>query len=167
MGAIVDKTHTKWGKCRPYLLFAPLVICIITCLAFLNGDYAAAKAHGSSTKMFLITAWAAISYILWGMSYTVGDIPLWGIISRMSEDENDRAKLISLSRIIASIGAAVVVVSIIALSQAANKAFGEDDNAQKGFIIVGMVITVIASLLLNVPVWVRESESPIPTSIKQ
>ena len=86
MGAIVDKTHTKWGKCRPYLLFAPLVICIITCLAFLNGDYAAAKADGSSTKMFLITAWAAISYILWGMSYTVGDIPLWGIISRMSED---------------------------------------------------------------------------------
>ena len=106
MGAIVDKTHTKWGKCRPYLLFAPLVICMITCLAFLNGDYAAAKADGSSTKMFLITAWAAISYILWGMSYTVGDIPLWGIISRMSEDENDRAKLISLSRIIASIGAA-------------------------------------------------------------
>ncbi len=149
MGAIVDKTHTKWGKCRPYLLFAPLVICIITCLAFLNGDYAAAKADGSSTKMFLITAWAAISYILWGMSYTVGDIPLWGIISRMSEDENDRAKLISLSRIIASIGAAVVVVSIIALSQAANKAFGEDDNAQKGFIIVGMVITVIASLLFE------------------
>ena len=82
----------------PYLLFAPLVICMITCLAFLNGDYAAAKADGSSTKMFLITAWAAISYILWGMSYTVGDIPLWGIISRMSEDENDRSKRIYYCR---------------------------------------------------------------------
>ena len=149
MGAIVDKTNTKWGKCRPYLLFAPPFICIITCVAFLNGNYAAAKENGNSTAMVLIVAWAAISYILWGMSYTVGDIPLWGIISRMSEVEKDRAKLISLSRIIASIGAAAVIVSIVALSQAANAAFGESTNAQKGFIVVAIAMTVIASLMFE------------------
>ena len=32
------------------------------------------------------------------MTYTIGDIPLWGIIPRMTEDEGDRAKLISLAR---------------------------------------------------------------------
>jgi len=149
MGAIVDKTKTKWGKCRPYLLFAPPFICIITCVAFLNGNYASAKENGNGTAMFLIVAWAAISYILWGMSYTVGDIPLWGIISRMSEVEKDRAKLISLSRIIASIGAAAVIVSIVAISQAANEAFGESTNAQKGFIVVAIAMTVVASLLFE------------------
>ena len=149
MGAIVDKTKTKWGKCRPYLLFAPPFICVITCVTFLNGNYAAAKENGNSTAMVLIVAWAAISYILWGMSYTVGDIPLWGIISRMSEVEKDRAKLISLSRIIASIGAAAVIVSIVALSQAANGAFGESTNAQKGFIVVSIAMTVVASLMFE------------------
>ena len=149
MGAIVDKTKTKWGKCRPYLLFAPPFICLITCVAFFNGNYAAAKESGNSTAMFLIVAWAAVSYILWGMSYTVGDIPLWGIISRMSEVERDRAKLISLSRIIASIGAAAVIVSIVALSQAANGYFGESTNAQKGFIVVAIAMTVFASLLFE------------------
>ncbi|MBQ9531805.1 MAG: MFS transporter [Eubacterium sp.] len=149
MGAIVDKTKTKWGKCRPYLLFAPPFICLITCVTFLNGNYAVAKESGNKTAMFLIVAWAAISYILWGMSYTVGDIPLWGIISRMSEVEKDRAKLISLSRIVASIGAAAVIVSIVALSQAANDAFGENTNAQKGFIVVSIAMTVVASLMFE------------------
>lgn len=149
MGSIVDKTRSKWGKCRPYLIFAPPVICIITCVSFLNGNYAEAKLNGNSTAMALIVAWAAISYVLWGMSYTVGDIPLWGIISRITEDEKDRSTLISLSRIIASIGAGAVVVSIVALSQAANSAFGLDTNAQKGFIVVGIITTVIGCALFE------------------
>lgn len=149
MGSIVDKTRSKWGKCRPYLLFAPPIICVITCISFLNGNYATAKTAGNSTAMFLIVAWAAISYIFWGMGYTVGDIPLWGIISRMSEDEKDRSTLISLSRIVASIGAGVVVISIIAVSQAANSSMGKDNDAQTGFIIVGFAFTIIASILFE------------------
>ncbi len=149
MGSIVDRTNTKWGKCRPYLIFSPPVICLITCLTFLNGSYAAAKESGHSTAMVLIVGWAAVSYVLWGMSYTAGDVPLWGIISRMSEDEKDRASLISLSRIIASIGAAIVVVSIIAVSQAANTAMGLTQNAQRGFILVAVAMAIVASLLFE------------------
>lgn len=149
MGSIVDKTHTKWGKCRPYLLFAPPVICVITIVSFFNGNYANAKNSGSSTAMFLIVAWAAVSYILWGMSYTAGDVPLWGIISRMSESENDRAKLIALARIIASIGAAAITVGIIPVSQAVNGMLGADTNAQRGFIIVTIGATLISSALFE------------------
>lgn len=149
MGMIVDKTKTKWGKCRPYLIFAPVVICVITCVAFLNGNYATAKENGSSMAMALIVAWAAISYVLWGMCYTVADIPLWGIISRMSEDEKDRAKLISLARIVASIGAGAVVISIIAVSQAVNGMLAKSSDAQAGFIIAGIVFTIIASVLFQ------------------
>lgn len=149
MGSIVDKTKSKWGKCRPYLIFSPIVICIITCVSFFNGNYAEAKLAGNKTAMIFIVAWAAISYVLWGMSYTVGDIPLWGIISRMSEDEKDRSKLISLSRIIASIGAAAVLLTIIPLSQAVNGMLNLSITSQKGFIIVGIALTVIGSLLFE------------------
>lgn len=149
MGSIVDKTKSKWGKCRPYLIFSPIVICIITCVSFLNGNYAEAKLAGNKTAMVFIVAWAAISYVLWGMSYTVGDIPLWGIISRMSEDEKDRSTLISLSRIIASIGAAAVLLSIIPVSQAVNDMLKLSMTSQEGFIFVGIGLTVIASLLFE------------------
>ena len=40
MGTIVDKTKTKWGKCKPYLLFVPAVIMITTILPFFNNMYA-------------------------------------------------------------------------------------------------------------------------------
>ena len=83
------------------------------------------------------------------MSYTVGDIPLWGIISRITESEKDRSSLISLSRIIASIGAGLVVISIVAVSQSLNSAFGLDTNAQKGFIVAAIIITIIGSALFE------------------
>ena len=37
MGTIVDKTKTKWGKCRPYLIIFPGIIGVITILTFING----------------------------------------------------------------------------------------------------------------------------------
>lgn len=147
MGTIVDKTKTKWGKCRPYLLFVPPVVMVITIATFLNGNYAVAERANDVTKMVLITGWAALSYVLWGMSYTIGDIPLWGIIPRMTEDEGDRAKLISLARIFASIFGATMVVGIIPISQAFNGP--ENPNAQKGFILAAIITTVVASLLFE------------------
>ena len=83
MGTIVDKTHSKWGKCRPYLIIFPAIIGVITILTFINGNYAEAS---SNAQKVLIVAWAAVSYIAWGMCFTVCDIPLWGITSLMTED---------------------------------------------------------------------------------
>lgn len=92
MGTIVDKTNSKYGKCRPYLMVIPPIIFVITVAAFCNGIYSDSN---SAAENALIVGWAAVSYILWGMSYTVGDIPLWGITSRMTEVEKDRASILS------------------------------------------------------------------------
>ena len=113
MGTIVDKTKSKWGKCRPYLLFCPAVICIITILCFVNGRYSETN---TALQNGLIIAWAAISYVLWGMSFTIGDIPLWGITSLMTESQSDRSKLLGLARIFGGIGGGVVLLSFV-LSQ--------------------------------------------------
>ncbi len=108
MGTIVDKTHTKWGKCRPYLIFFPVIIGAFTILCFMNGIYT-----NPGASKALIIAWAAASYIIWGMLFTVCDIPLWGITSLMTEDENDRAKIIGLARMAAGVGGIGTVVSFI------------------------------------------------------
>lgn len=96
MGTIVDKTRTKWGKCRPYLLFVPFPIMIITILCFTNFGFYDPAASATSMHNILIVAYAAFTYILWGMTYTVGDIPLWGITALMTEKDDDRNKLLSL-----------------------------------------------------------------------
>ena len=66
MGTIVDRPSTKWGKCRPYLIIFPAIICVITILCFLNKNYAEAT---SQSQRIMIVAWAAVSYVAWGMCY--------------------------------------------------------------------------------------------------
>lgn len=151
MGTIVDKTKSKWGKCRPYLIFTPAVICVMTILCFLNGRY---SVDNSSVKNAMIIGWAAVSYILWGMTYTIADIPLWGITSLMSEDQNDRSKLLALARIFGGVGAGVVMLSFVQISQAVGTSFESkvDSKAaaqQYGFITVAIAATLIGSLLFQ------------------
>ena len=157
MGTIVDKTKSKWGKCRPYLIIFPAIIGLVTILTFINGNYATAS---STSQKVLIVAWAAISYIAWGMCFTVCDIPLWGITSLMTEDESDRRKILGLARMVAGIGG--IGVLVVQIAQALGSAFVSkiDKNAvdydtlvqkanQKGFIVTVIIMTVIASVLFE------------------
>jgi Na+/melibiose symporter-like transporter len=159
MGTFVDRTNTKWGKCRPYLLFSPAVIMVITILTFCNGMYSSANTPG---KNALIVGWAAVSYILWGMCYTVGDIPLWGVTSRMTEVEKDRASILSLARIAAGLGGGVVLLTINPLSQALGQKLESAAGSalkgqQMGFIIVAVILTVIGCGMFQMTgVFVRE-----------
>lgn len=164
MGSIVDHTRTKWGKCKPYLMFVPVPIGIITILTFCNGTY---TDYSSTGMHVLIILWAAISYILWGMAYTVGDIPLWGVTSLMTDDEKDRAKALSLARIVANVGAIGMLITF------AGKSFSQMFQEKNGldvlhadklsYIIVAVALTVFATILfqfsgLSVKERVQQSE---------
>ncbi len=173
MGTIVDRTKTKWGKCRPYLIFCPAVILVITILCFVNGQYSAQ--NNTTLQNALIVGWAAISYILWGMSYTVGDIPLWGITSLMTDDEKDRSSILSLSRIAGGIGGGIVLICIIQLAQEIGKSLipkvgDKNVSIQYGFIIVASIFAIIGCGLFQlVGIFTRErvtSQSEKKNSIK-
>ncbi|MDC7126201.1 MAG: MFS transporter [Spirochaetales bacterium] len=108
MGVIVDKTQTRWGKCRPYLLFAPIPICILTVLLFLGPEV------GSVGKII----YASITYVLWGMFYTSLDIPIWSMSSRMSVRTEERQSIISFGRIFNIIGSFFPVILVVPMKQA-------------------------------------------------
>ena len=174
MGTIVDRTHTKWGKCRPYLIFFPAIIGVMTILCFMNGIY---TSPGASKA--LIVAWAAISYIAWGMLFTVCDIPLWGITSLMTEDQDDRAKIIGLARMAAGIGGIGTVVSFIPdflkgnfeakyaakIGTIVNGAeytqqMANNDTKKAAWIATVVIITVVATILFEVAGLVTKERVP-------
>ena len=149
MGSLVDKTRSKWGKCKPYLLFVPPLVCLTTILCFVNGSYTDAS---TPLQRVLIVAWAAISYVLWGMSYTVGDIPLWGVTSLMTEDQNDRAKILSLARIFAVFGSIGLMITFVAPSIPGiftAKGVSAEKALQYAYILTAVVLTVFASILFE------------------
>lgn len=100
MGSIVDRTRTKWGKCRPYLMAAPFPIAIFTILIFIAPNAA---------LPFRI-AYASFTYIMWGMLYTMSDVPFWGLPSTMTPNDKERADFLSFARILNGIGGALPFV---------------------------------------------------------
>ena len=273
MGTIVDKTKTKWGKCKPYLLFVPAVVLVTTILPFINSMYAEptdkyyvqfsadssvvaeydeallheefvyedadnAELNGSYvllpvknawdldkdengnykvddqgnmvkndavifrieedesgaktyTKVtdeaegmtlvqkfqeekginkktgfsaVMIIAWAAFSYILWGMTYTIGDIPLWGVTSLMTESQQDRAKALSLARAVANVGMIGTLFTMIAPSfngMFMSKGMDQAHALRWSYITLAVVMTVFASILFQVAgLSVKEKVTP-------
>ncbi len=106
MGSIVDRTRTKWGKCRPYLKWMPIPIAIMTILCFLPWY---AKAGPESAGGF-----AAISaiYVLWSIVYTICDVPYWGLSTAMSNDTYRRGNLLTIARLICTLGAGIVTIVV-------------------------------------------------------
>ena len=86
MGMIVDRTRTKWGKMRPYLLFSPIPIAITTILLFWAPGFASSGAK---------IAYAAVTYILWGVMFTIQDVPFWGLSAVITPNEQERTSFLS------------------------------------------------------------------------
>ncbi len=164
MGTLVDRTRTKFGKCRPYLMAIPIPIMIVTILFFTNiGFYG----EGGAAKNFGIIAWAASTYVLWGMMYTIGDIPLWGVTALMTESDKDRNKLLSLARIFGSIGAGVTLLAMQPIALALSEKFtltianGNSAVGEKyGFLVAAVIFSVIGCGLFQIVGFVIKERIP-------
>lgn len=157
MGAIVDRTRSRWGKCRPYLLFAPLLILFATVGAFsANFNYL--------QKPALTIVFIYVTYILWGMLYTVADIPMWGVTALMTESEKDRTKLLSLARISGAVGSAVTLllyVTVVGLFKNTGRTFIFPTAGAYGYFMATLVYAVIGYALFQLQGFnVREKIKP-------
>lgn len=153
MGTIVDRTRSKYGKCVPYLRIIPIPIMIISILCYVSFGF---YGDGSKGLDIAITAWTAFTYITWGMLYTVGDIPLWGVTSLMTEDAKDREKLLTLARVVAAIAGGVIMLSMqsvsLGLGGALSTKFGlsAPQGEKYGFLIVAIILSIIGTAMFQV-----------------
>lgn len=98
MGSLVDRTRTRFGKMRPYLLFIPLPLGLLTIL-FLGG---AQFLHGvQSDTVKIVYMW--VVYFIWEFLYTIGDIPFWGLSAAISPSVRDRSRAITSARFISGV----------------------------------------------------------------
>ena len=118
----------------------------------------------TGTTAVLIVAWAAFSYILWGMTYTIGDIPLWGVTSLMTESQEDRAKALTLARAVANVGMIGTLFTMIAPSfngMFMSKGMDQAHALRFSYITLAVVMTVFASVLFQVAGFaVKEKVTP-------
>lgn len=137
MGSIVDRTRTKWGKCRPYMKWMAFPIAIMTAICFLpwypknDGGFAA----------------ISVMYVVWGMVYTVADVPYWGLSTAMSNDTYRRGNLLTIARLFCTAGAGIVTVITPIITDNMTKGL---DPVAKGemlkwiYFVIAIVCCVIA-----------------------
>lgn len=146
MGMISDRTNTKIGKFRPYLIGGSVLILITTALAY--------SSFNLSTQGTV--AVAAITYILWGMSFTISDIPIWAMSSVASDEPKERNKMISIGKIGGTLG---VVICVLFSIQIINMFGGE--RSASAFFYTALIVGGIAALgILSVGLFVKERVAP-------
>lgn len=94
MGMIVDNTRSKWGKFRPWIMIGTILNAVVLVAMF-------TKPSGLEGKM--LYAYISVIYILWGMTYTIMDIPFWSMIPALSNDKKEREEVAVIPRIFASL----------------------------------------------------------------
>ena len=98
MGSIIDKTRTRYGKLRPYLMIVPIPLSITTIMLFAGPEI---LADAKSTTIKIVYMY--ISYVIWEFFYTLGDVPFWSMSTAISPSPGDRTRAISSARFISGI----------------------------------------------------------------
>jgi len=157
MGIFVDRTKTRFGKCRPWLMVTPGIIFALVMLSFAGGVYQYGP-DASALQNAGVVAWVTSAYILWGLVYMAGDITLWGISSLMTEDETHRKKLQALARTAATIGAGVAMLGFQPVALAVGNAI---DDLRLGFILTALGFGVLGTVTYQlVGIFCKEKISP-------
>jgi len=136
MGFIADRTRTRWGRFRPWLLWTPVPIGILTVLTFVSPGISGRAA----------VWYAAVVYVLWGMVYTLNDIPFWALTSAMTSDTVERTRIITVGRTMSMIGLGIPAVALPALAVH----FADGRSAPAGYLEAVTVMVVLAVPLVLV-----------------
>ena len=158
MGVIVAKTKTKWGKFRPWLMIGTITNAIVLYLVF--------SAPPSLTGSGLV-AYAAIFYVLWGVTYTMMDIPFWSMIPAFTEGGKEREGLTAMARSCAGVGSALItvitmlVVPILGgIAHPAEKAQAGNMIEITGFSYFALIVAVIFIVFITITcVTIKEKSS--------
>jgi glycoside/pentoside/hexuronide:cation symporter, GPH family len=130
MGAIADRTRTKHGRYRPYLLWMCVPYGIMAVLTFTTPDL-------SETGKLI---YASVTYTLLMTLYTAINIPYSALGGVMTSDRDERASLQSYRFMLAMVGGTIVAASVIPMVNY----FGGDDNPAFGYQMAMVVLATFA-----------------------
>ena len=130
-GVIIDNTHTRWGKFKPWMLIGAVVSSVCMLLMFADLPIGG----GAYVAVF------AVSYILWDIFYGVNDIAYWTQLPALSLDPRQRESMGAFARICANVGLYAVVVGILPVTGALTNAFG--GNGRKAWFVMAVAVCVL------------------------
>ena len=134
MGNIIERTRTKWGKFKPWLLAGVLSTSIVIYLAF-----------NSSLQGWPFIIFFGVIYFAYSITYTMHDISYWGMIPAMSRDADLRNQYTSRATFFAGVGSTLASV-LIPIFTTGGMALGGSAGTAYG--IIALIIACLGPLFI-------------------
>jgi len=128
IGGIIDRTNSRWGRTKPYILFGIIPMCIFFVLSFTTID-------ASNTAKII---YAYVTYIIVGVLYSVVNIPYGALMSLMTKDTDEKSQLSSFRMGGMALGSILVSACTMPLV-----GFFGHGNQQQGFIFTTCLYSII------------------------
>jgi len=158
MGVFVDRTRSRWGKFRPWLIFTPIFFVPIAVMCFSAPDLSPAG------KLI----WAYITYILFDMSYTASDVPFWAMSSAITSDTIERNSVIVYPRFIATIAVALATIGTLPLIHLfQNLSGGLAAPTDRGFQLTALFYGIITVGCFAITFFFVKERVSVPRETKQ
>lgn len=134
MGNLIERTRTRWGKFKPWLLAGVLSTSVVVYLAF-NTDL-----QGWSFVWFF-----GVFYFLYSITYTMNDISFWGMVPALSSDADARNRFTSRATLFAGIGGTLASI-LIPMFTTGERAIGGSTTVAYGRI--ALIICLLSPLFI-------------------
>lgn len=158
MGVIEDRTHTRLGKFRPWLIIGPPFLALFNILTF-----TVFPMQGTLKAVV-----CGICYIGAGMAYTVVQVAVNGLVNRLTNDSQSKMQVISIAQIANQIGqiaiAAVLMPIILYFS-------GSDVANARGYFWGTLFVSLVTLPMMWIAAWkcreVHVDEAPVAADNQQ
>lgn len=154
VGSLVDRTNTKMGRNRPWMLAGAPVLAIGMVLVFTTPDFPVAGK----------IAWAYATYIIFSFGYTLVNIPMGSILPTLSADATERTKIATTRTVFSNLGSltsASMALWLIAKLGNGDQATGyRNTNIVFGIMVIVILLICVASIReINLPPRTTEKSS--------
>ncbi|WEV64360.1 glycoside-pentoside-hexuronide (GPH):cation symporter [Bifidobacterium sp. ESL0732] len=147
LGALVDNTHTRWGKFKPWIMGGAVISSIALVLIFSNFFGLTASHPMVYLVLFVIV------FVIADFSYSVLDVAFWGLLPSLSLDSDSRASISSIARFGSTLGGTGVAVVLVPLNVWFSHVFAHTQGNEQtragwlGFAVVIAALSLIGALL--------------------
>lgn len=134
MGNIIEMTHTKWGKFKPWMVIGVLSSAVVVIMVF-----------SSNLTGWNFVALFGVFYFVYSITYTMHDISYWGMVPALSSDATTRDQLTSRATLFAGIGGTLASI-LIPMLTTGDTTIGGSANVAYKYVAIG--VCILAPLFL-------------------
>jgi sugar (glycoside-pentoside-hexuronide) transporter len=136
-GGIVDRSRLKGGRFKPWLKLSIYILPIFTVLLF---------CVPSGWALSVKTVLCGIIYIVWGMVFTICDVPIFSLSVAMTNNMSERTSLIAFGRLCSTFGIMIVILATVPLTGLFTKLVGNEATA---WLLAAVLFSIMAFFFMR------------------